>query len=401
MESCAVVAWKKKIGDPVSAGEVLCEVETDKAAFEVESPAAGVLLAIFFEAGSDVPVLTNIAAVGNTGENVDAFRPGTAPAGASGTAPMGAPVTAAPIAASGPGAAPSAASLPQGRIAASPRARSLAARLGVSLTGLKGSGPGGRIMERDVKEGAASPAASAGTPAAPRPGGTVTEIPVKGVRRLIAERMHASLQATAQLTLHSSADARVIQRMRKLCKEAPEDSGLRDVTLNDMVLFAAARTLARFPNVNALFLGDRIAQYADVNLAFAVDTPKGLLVPVIRRADAMSLRDLAREAARLAAACKGGSVKPDELSGGTFTVSNLGAMGVEQFTPILNPPQAAILGVGSIVLRPEQADGGTVFVPRIGLSLTIDHQAVDGAPGAAFLRALAEAIARLDLQLML
>jgi len=397
VESCLIVSWKKKTGDQVSAGEVLCEVETDKAAFEVESPAAGVLLAIFFEAGSDVPVLTNIAAVGTPGENADALRPGGVPK----TAATGGPAVT-------PAASPAIKSAPPlagGRIAASPRARALAARMGVTLAGLNGSGPGGRIMERDVKEGAGS-AASAAAPvasaSAPRLPGAITEIQVKGVRKLIAERMHASLQGTAQLTLHSSADARCIQRMRKSCKEAPEDSGLRNVTINDMVLFATARTLAAFPNVNALFTGDRIQQYADVHLAFAVDTPKGLLVPVIRGANLLGLKALAREAARLAAACKDGSAKPDELSGGTFTVSNLGSMGVEQFTPILNAPQVAILGVGSIVLRPELEGGAAeaAFVPRIGLSLTIDHQAVDGAPGAVFLHALADAIARFDLLLM-
>ncbi|MCX7040952.1 MAG: dihydrolipoamide acetyltransferase family protein, partial [Spirochaetes bacterium] len=325
---------------------------------------------------------------------------------------------------------------------ASPRARALAASRGVSLAGLRGTGPGGRIIERDVEaamaqgqpltpaaraaaagaavsaegtgiggriraadvaaQGAArasAPAAAAASMAQPAPG-TATDIKVTGVRKLIAERMLASLQSTAQLTLVSAADARALLDLRGRFKESPETLGLRDVTINDMVLFAVSRALLAHRDVNAHFSGDTIRLYADVHLAFATDTPRGLMVPVIRNAHALSLRAISKEARRLAAACREGGIKLDEMQGGTFTVTNLGGLGVESFTPVLNPPQVGILGVGSIVARPVIAGGGAAtFVPHIGLSLTINHQVVDGAPGARFLQTLAGSLARLDLLL--
>ena len=421
VESCIIVGWKKRVGDVVKAGDILCEVETDKATFEVESPAAGTLLAIFHEQGADVPVLMPIAAIGSPGENVDALRGGAVPAAAAAAAP--APVAAAPAA---PAAVTAAA--PQtsnGKIKASPRAKAAAAARGVSLAGLRGSGPGGRIIERDVVAAAASapspvrPASAviAQAPVALAPG-QVREVKVTGIRKLISERMLASLQTTAQLTMHTAADARALQSLRKKFKESPESMGLREVTINDMVLFAVSRTLTQYPDVNALLAGDTLHQYSDVHLGFAVDTPRGLMVPVIRNAHARSLRDIAHEAARLAKGCREGGVTPAEMAGGTFTVTNLGMFGVHGFTPVLNVPQVGILGVGAIVPGPVQdADGaksaeygstrststpyvgGVTFVPQIALSLTINHQVVDGAPGARFLQALAADISRFDLLL--
>ena len=291
---------------------------------------------------------------------------------------------------------------------ASPRAKALAVKQGISLSGLRGTGPGGRIIERDVQaavsSGFAAPAAAPARGPAPAPlppaVGDVRDIKVAGVRKLIAERMLASLQTTAQLTMHSAADARSLQLLRKKFKESPEALGLRAVTINDMILFAVSRTLPQYPDCNALFSGDTIRQYAAVHLAFAVDTPRGLMVPVVKNAQALSLRDISRESTRLIACCRDGGITPDELAGGTFTVTNLGAFGVHGFTPVLNVPQCAILGVGSIVPGPVMAANGSVsFIPQIGLSLTVNHQVVDGAPGARLLQALAEAIAGFDLLL--
>jgi pyruvate dehydrogenase E2 component (dihydrolipoamide acetyltransferase) len=219
------------------------------------------------------------------------------------------------------------------------------------------------------------------------------------VRKVIAERMLQSLQTTAQLTLNASADARALQVLRKRLKESPEAMGLRGITINDLVLFAVARTLPAFPGLNALFTGAEIHQYRSVNLGIAVDTPKGLMVPVVRGADALSLRQLSAEAKRLATACQAGKIMPDELAGGTFTVTNLGAFGVESFTPVLNPPQVGILGVSGIQLKPVEVGDKVKFVPHLGLSLTINHQVVDGAPAARFLQALGQAIAAIDLLL--
>jgi pyruvate dehydrogenase E2 component (dihydrolipoamide acetyltransferase) len=394
VESCIIVSWKKHAGDAVKAGDILCEVETDKATFEVESPAEGTLLAIFHEQGADVPVLSPIAAIGKPGENTDALR-GAGSVPAAQASPAAQPAAAA-------SAAPSVRSSAPG-LKASPRARALAAAKEIALEGIRGTGPGGRIIERDVA--AASPSAApqaTARPAQPAPmaAGEVREVKVTGIRKLIAERMLASLQTTAQLTMHTAADARALQSMRRRFKESPETMGLRDVNINDMVLYAVSRVLPGYTDVNALFVGDTLKMHASVHLGFAVDTPKGLMVPVIRNAHALSLREIAREAARLIAGCRNGGIKPEEMAGGTFTVTNLGTFGVHGFTPVLNVPQVAILGVGAIVPGPVMAADGTVtFIPQIGLSLTINHQVVDGAPGARFLQALAADIARFDLLL--
>jgi pyruvate dehydrogenase E2 component (dihydrolipoamide acetyltransferase) len=270
-----------------------------------------------------------------------------------------------------------------------------------------------------------SSAVAAPTPVLPVPAASpvdeITTIAVKGVRKIIAERMLASLQTTAQLTLNSSADARTLQSLRKRFKESPEMWGLRGVTINDLVLFAVAHSLPQHPDLNALFADSTISQYKRVHLGVAVDTPRGLLVPVVRNADTLTLKQLAAEAKRLAAGAQIGKLNPDELSGGTFTVTNLGSFGVESFTPVLNPPQVAILGVSGISLKAveakakaeakaeakteakteakAEAETSVEFVPHIGLSLTINHQVVDGAPAARFLQTLAQAIAQIDLLL--
>ncbi|MFN3331866.1 MAG: dihydrolipoamide acetyltransferase family protein [Caldilinea sp.] len=452
VESVIIVDWKKQVGDIVAVDDVLCEVETDKATMEVPSPAAGTLLATLYAAGDEVPVMATIAWIGEAGEAV----PGSEERGARGE--ESAPQAAAPSDMSTPATVQSPnLSIAQSPISnlqspISPRARHLAERKGVEATALAGSGPGGRVIERDVQAAIAAqpkltPVAKAmvaeGGFAVPAqgsgPGGRVTSkdlvkaearqikeiapvaisqspisqspisnlqspeaeiIPVKGVRKVIAERMLQSLQTTAQLTLHASADARALQALRKRIKESPEAMGVRGVTINDLVLFAVARTLPAFPGLNALFTGAEIHQYRTVHLGVAVDTPRGLMVPVVRNAEMLSLRQLSAEAKRLATACLESKITPDELTGGTFTVTNLGAFGVESFTPVLNPPQVAILGVCNIQPKPTEVGDKVKFVPHIGLSLTINHQVVDGAPAARFLQALGQAIATIDLLLV-
>jgi pyruvate dehydrogenase E2 component (dihydrolipoamide acetyltransferase) len=287
-----------------------------------------------------------------------------------------------------------------------PVAKAMVAEGGFAVPA-QGSGPSGRITSKDLmKEQTAAPAA----PQSPISNLTFSQspvltadveiIPVKGVRKLIAERMLQSLQTTAQLTLNASADARALQALRKRLKESPESMGVRGITINDLVLLAVARTLPAFPGLNALFTGAEIHQYRNVHLGLAVDTPKGLMVPVVRNAEALTLRQLATEAKRLATACQESKITPDELNGGTFTVTNLGAFGIESFTPVLNPPQVAILGVCGIQPKPVEVSGEVQFLPHIGLSLTINHQVVDGAPAARFLQALGQAIAAIDLMLV-
>ncbi len=461
VESCIIVEWKKQPGDEVTEGDVLCDIETDKAVMEVESPAAGVLLAHFASEGDLVPVLETIAAIGAAGEDASYLAPNGEDAASTGEAPApGEDVAPVSPAQGGPTTTAASATEPPGAESAiSPRARNLASSRGLDTTDIAGTGPRGRIIERDVDAALAaqpklSPVAQAmadtGEFQVPRqgtgPGGrimsrdlntvategstesspgsvqttesvpstttpeteeeSVKVVPVQGIRRVIAERMRESLLTTAQLTMNRAVDASALLDYRKRLKGSDEALGLQGVTINDLILFVTARTLARFPAVNALFIQDdthaagEVHQYDEVHLAFAVDTPRGLIVPVIRNAQRLSLRKLAAESKRLSIACQNGTVLPDEITGGTFTVTNLGSLGVESFTPILNPPQVAILGVGGLVHRPLiREDGSHELTPHLYLSLTVNHQVVDGAPGAHFLAALAQGVTELDLLL--
>ena len=445
VESCILLDWKVAVGDTVAEGDVIAEVETDKAVMEVASTATGAILALRFAVGDDVPVMAEMAVVGDPGLGIGDPGLGIGDWG-SGSGERGG-------AEAGDGkrgnAAQSPIPNPQSPIPnpGSPRARSLAERKQIDITNVAGSGPGGRIIQRDVEAALAarpkiSPVAQAkladGDFIAPErgsgPGGRImaedlqvrgargelrgasepsTEhatrisqlasrpshlIPLRGIRKVIAERMLASVQTTAQLTLNSSADARSLKSLRARLKASPEALGLQRVTINDLVLFATARTLADYPEINALFLGDAVERHAAVHLGVAVDTPRGLMAPVIRDADQLSLKALSAAAKRVADACLTNKITPDELGGGTFTVTNLGAFGVESFTPVLNLPQVAILGVGNIQLKPIEDEAGDVaFVPHLGLSLTINHQVVDGAPAARFLQTLGRNLANIDL----
>ena len=412
-ETRTIIAWTREIGDPVSAGDTICEVETDKATVEIESQADGVLVAKLFDVGEEIPEDGPIAMVG-TAEEIGSTEAGVAetdtePADAAPPAPAEPAVPAAPTAPAPTPAAPTAADAPR-RLAVSPRARKRAAELSVTLSRLTGTGPGGRIIERDVlAAGAAAPAAAPAQPPVPAPAPSAADhavaeqvIPVRGARRLVAERMHASLRDTAQLTMTSYADATRLLQLRAAFKTADPQFEMSDVTLNDLLLFAVARTLTEHPELNATCRdgagGLEIVRSAAVHLAFAVDTPRVLMVPVIRDAAGLRVRELSASAADLAERCREGSITPAELSGGTFTVSNLGSFGVESFTPILNPPQAAILGVGAVTWRPI---GEREVQQQIALSLTIDHRLIDGAPAARFLQTLCARIAELDVLLAL
>ena len=404
VESAIILGWHVAVGEAISAGDLLCEIETDKATLEIESTASGILLAQLCAEGEEVPVLSNIAVVGSEGESIAEFAPVS----------EGRPVT------SGEGSDGPSAPAPRKLVKISPRARNLALRRGIDAESITGSGPGGRVIERDIEaalrgakvtpvaqamldsgdyEVAAGhtrdrPVSKADLAPVERAG---RQTPLTGLRKTIARRMRESLQSTAQLTLNASADARAIQAYRRRLKASDAGLGLSAVSINDLLLFAVSRTLPEFPTLNALFENDVIYEQDEVHLCQAVDTDRGLVVPVIRSADSLTLKQLAAEARRLADACRAGSVHPDELSGGSFTVSNLGALGIESFTPILNPPQVGILGLGSINLKPVQQDGELAFVPHIGLSLTINHQVVDGAPAARFLARLKQNLAQIDL----
>jgi pyruvate dehydrogenase E2 component (dihydrolipoamide acetyltransferase) len=266
-----------------------------------------------------------------------------------------------------------------------------------------GSGLGGRVTAADMA--GAFPAAAAALPIANLGEGAVTDTPIKGIRKLIADRMYQSLAESAQFTLSASAPVGRLQELRERMKAADENLGLNKITVNDLILYAVSRTLPQYPFMNAHKIGDTLRTFERVHLGMAVDTPRGLMVPVIRNASLLSLRQIAAEAKRLAAACQNGSANADELSGSTFTVTNLGSLGVNSFTPVLNAPEVGILGVCCIDLKPVETEDcdddscGIHFEPHIGFSLTINHQVVDGAPAARFLRALGEAAADIDLLL--
>jgi pyruvate dehydrogenase E2 component (dihydrolipoamide acetyltransferase) len=390
VESCLIVAWKKQKGDTVNTGDVLCEVETDKAVMDVESTASGVLLETFFAEGDDVPVQTVIAVVGESGENVLEFVP-------SGQQNFNeirssSQVTENLLVSAKTTQTISATSVQDETVRISPRARLRMRDAGINLPKMQGTGPGGRILERDIIQtlktfspGSLPPISS-----------DIEVIPLQGVRKRIAERMLQSLQTTAQLTLNAWADARELLETRSIIKKNAERFGFPNITINDLVLFAVARTLLQHPDLNATFENDTIHKHKNVHLGFAVDTPRGLLVPVIKNAHQLKLPALALAAKQLASDSQGAKVTPDSLQGGTFTVSNLGSFGIEHFTPVLNPPQVAILGVGTIIAKSILKDDEMQTHPHIALSLTVNHQVIDGAPAANFLQTLSQNIASIN-----
>ncbi len=392
VESCLIIKWNKKVGDKVKAEEAICEVETDKAVFEVEAPEAGTILKIFYKEGDDVPVLNTIAIIGQSGEEIDHLIPQKTVS-----------VSKEEYVEKQKAITPDESvkkikpSFGDGLISISPLARRFAEKKGIDFSQLIGSGPGGRIIKKDVEK-----ALSEGEPLIPSTVskkffGPVKEIPTEGVRKIISERMLTSLQSTAQLTLNTSVDASNLLACRKSLKSNPQMKGLSKININDFLLYIVANILLKFKNMNAHFLKDKILEFEHVHLGFAVDSPRGLMVPIIHNAHLLSLKEISQEARRLNTACQEETILPDELTGGTFTVTNLGTMGIESFTPVLNVPQVAILGICSISLKPIMKDNEIEFITHMGLSLTFDHRAVDGAPAAKFLQELNTVIANFDL----
>ena len=381
VESCIIGEWLKQIGDQIKVGDVLFTYETDKASFECESTEEGELLAIFFEEGDEVPCLENVCAVGPHGEPTDCLKPGAAPAVVE-----EAPVAAAPVAAE---AAPAAQIVPGAPV--SPRAAKLAKAAGVDASLAVGTGPEGRIIERDVQKLIDSGVTSAPKAAcACEEGPAYEDVKFSGIRRAISKSMHTSLSTMAQLTHTTSFDATNILAYRKALKAAGDEYA--GITLGDIILYAVSRTLLNHPDLNANMLDDNsIRLFKHVNLGVAVDTPRGLMVPTIFNADQMSLLEISKAVKQLAAECRDGAINPDKLSGGSFTVSNLGNMGVESFTPVINPPQTCILGVCGTVDRVRKGAGGSIQIyPAMGLCLTYDHRAVDGTPAAKFQKELCQ-----------
>jgi len=379
MESGTIVRWLKAEGDKVEKGEPLFEVDTDKATQEVEAEASGVLLQIAVAEG-EVPVGQTIATIGEPGETVTAEAPPPAaapepaapePEQVEPPAPATEPHTAANGAPEGEG----------GRVKASPLARRIAHERGVDLGSVTGTGPDGRVVAEDVERAAVAPPSAAPPPAAAPPG-EVESIPLTGIRRTIARRLTEAWQVPVfQLTV--SAD---MTRANELIARSRE----RDIraTVTDLIVRVCGSALQRHPDVNVQFAGDALHRFPSANIGLAVAAPQGLVVPVIHSAERLSLAEIAARRAELVELARSNGLKLPDLEGGTFTISNLGMFGVEQFIAVLNPPQAAILAVGATVERPVAVDGQVVVRPMMTVTLTVDHRAVDGAPAADFLRSV-------------
>lgn len=386
VETCIITKWFKNKGESVSVGDILFSYETDKAAFDLESPADGILLDLFFGEGSEVPVLVNVAVIGKSGEATDSFSPEQATQSTQSAIPV-----------SSPGEVPAThetqhikneINITDPRIRISPRAKRLAEDKGLNYNNLQGSGPNGRIIASDIE--IALSGVTTITKTVLTTGVEYTEQPLSNVRKIIAKAMHASLQNSAQLTHHMSADVRyLLEARQKIKTKLSTDKTQQDITLNDMICWCVIKALDKFPEANSHFLDDRIKTFNQVHLGLAVDTPRGLMVPAVKNASDMDLVKLSRELKSVADACKKGSISPEliQSTSATFTVSNLGNYGVEMFTPVINLPQAGILGVCTIINRPVDLGNHTfAFVPYIGLSLTYDHRAIDGGPATLFLK---------------
>ena len=395
VETCIITRWFKMKGESVSVGDILFSYETDKAAFDLESPADGILLDLFFEEGAEVPVLVNVAVIGKEGELTDSFNPvQTVPADKAdfthseknNVAESAEVVNATDL--------DKERSLAGGKIRISPRAKRLAESKGLNYGNLPGSGPNGRIITNDIEKALSSTSTS-------NSGGNsevaeYTEQPLSNIRKRIARAMLSSLQNSAQLTHHMSADVRhLLEARQKNKNEISTGKNQQDITLNDMICWCVIRALKKFPEINSHLLDDHIKIFNKVHLGIAVDTQRGLMVPSVKNASEMSIENLSIELKAVADSCKKGNIDPEliQSSSATFTVSNLGNYGVEMFTPVINLPQVAILGICTIIYRPADTGNNIFgFVPFIGLSLTYDHRAIDGGPATMFLKEIKEQI---------
>ena len=402
-----------KVGDSVKKGDVLLEVETDKTVLPIESFAKGYVTEIFVKEFDKVDAGTALLAIGDEKDLEAAKNGASAPAPAPAAAPA-APAAAAadddeddfapiipgqaPVAAPAPAAAPVApVAKASGDYKAMPNAKKLASELGVDLSTVAPAN-GEFIKASDVKLAAEQkPAEVAETPATEA---DYVDEKLPNIRRVIAKAMHTSLSTMAQLTLNTSFDATKLLALREQLKANAEKFGYGNITLNDMILFAVSRVILNHRSLNANYLDDTMRFFNTVNLGIAVDTDRGLLVPTLMHAEKLSLNELSAQAKALIGEAQKGTIAPDKLKNGSFTVTNLGSLGIESFTPVINPPQTGILGVDTITRRIKEVNGQDVTYPAMGLSLTFDHRALDGAPAAKFLKELVFALENFDMLLI-
>ncbi len=412
VETCILTTLFKEPGDQVEKGDILFAYETDKASFEEEAPEDGTFLGAFFEEGDEIPVLETVCVLGQPGEDFSSFGSST-----QGETQTQAPAAEAEKPAPSPKkeAAPAAAAATDETVKISPRARKRASVENVPVSELQGTGPNGRILDRDVVTWLSSKTTAPKAAAAPAPApvkaksspqvASIVESddydiqPLTNIRKIIAKAMHSSLQSSAQLTHHLTADARQLLACRQKSKEKVAAGTGINLTLNDFISYAVVRALKLFPEVNAQLSNDQLKLFKGVHLGLAVDTERGLMVPVVKNADDLNIEGLSKRMLQLAETCRKGSIDPSLISpeAASFTISNLGNYGVEMFTPVINLPQVAILGVNTIIYRPTPLKDGTMaIVPRIGLSLTYNHQALDGGQATRFLKEVANQIEQLE-----
>jgi len=397
MEEGRLVKWTKHEGDPVKSGDTLAEVETDKAVMELVARADGQLLKVMVPEGTTVPVGNIVAWIGKPGEKVDGD-------GAAAPAPKVAPAAAAPAAKPTPAPAPARVSPPPSpaaapadaaRVKASPLAKRIAQEAGVDLKLVQGSGPGGRVIKRDVEAApttAAAPAASAQAAPrtadrAPRTGVPYEDVPLTQIRKTIAKRLAASIGPIPHFFLTTEIDMeRAAEAREALNKQLGEAGG--KISFNDIVIKAVALALVQHRACNAWFQEDHIRYWNEVHIGMAVAIEDGLITPVIRNADMKSLREIGAESRELAGRARNRRLKPEEYTGATFSVSNLGMFDIDHFTAVINPPESGIVAIGSIVAK-AVPDGDRVVVRRrMRATMSCDHRVIDGATGAAYMRTL-------------
>lgn len=403
MEEGRIVAWRRAEGDKVKTGDIIAEVETDKAAMDMESFFDGTVLKLLAKAGDSVKVGTALAIIGKPGEDISAVL-----ASLGGSAAATASASTAPAATSS--AAPTATTVSESpgadaaRVLSSPLARKIASDAGIDVRSVSGTGPAGRVVRRDVEAAIATrPAAGlSSTTAAPAPTPAPAVVlsadglpPARFVelspmRKAIARNLAAAWQAPAFMLTRELAVDMLVSARESLNAALANIEGARKLSVNDFVIKAAALALRDVPEMNSAFLGDRIALFETVDIGMAVALDGGLITPIIRSAQTKSVGQIAREAAELAGRAREKRLKPDEYTGATFSISNLGMFGIDHFTAVLNPPAAGILAVGTVKKQPIVAADGAIGVGyRMNVTLTCDHRAVDGAVGAKFLQRLA------------
>ncbi len=402
MEEGRVVKWHKRDGDPVKTGETLAEVETDKAVMDLVARADGVLRQVAAAEGQTVAVGSVVAVIASPGEAVGAVPAAAAPATPSGsgkretgnvatvTAP--APIAVTPL--------PVAAAADATRVKASPLARRMAKEAGVDLKLVTGSGPGGRVVKKDLERAPSPGASAAPTATAPvtfpvsrvpfpeRTGAAYDDVPLTLIRKTIAKRLAASLGPIPHFFLTTDVDMERASEAREALNKQLGDQGGGKVSFNDIIIKATAHALTKHPACNAWFQEDHIRYWHEVHIGMAVAVEDGLITPVIRNAETKSLADIGREAKELAEKARSRRLQPSEYTGSTFSVSNLGMFDIDQFTAVINPPEAGIIAVGSIVQKPVVVDEQLTPRRRMRITMSCDHRVIDGATGAAFLRTL-------------